>query len=166
MCGAPNARAGLKGVFAPVGSLCARHRPHAHQGQDQGRRVRTACCCRSASSSSPTSIPASSSSTPTPRSAAPRRTALGLDDAVIEVAITPNRPDCLGVRGIARDLAAAGLGKLKPGHGQAGQRRLSQSDPDQARVRQRERRRLPGLCRAAGARASRTGPRPTGCSAG
>ena len=31
---------------------------------------------------------------------------------MIEVAITPNRPDCLGVRGIARDLAAAGLGKL------------------------------------------------------
>jgi phenylalanyl-tRNA synthetase beta chain len=39
--------------------------------------------------------------------------ALGLDDAVFDVAITPNRPDCLGVRGIARDLAAAGLGKLK-----------------------------------------------------
>lgn len=36
-----------------------------------------------------------------------------LDDPVIEIAITPNRPDCLGVRGIARDLAAAGLGKLK-----------------------------------------------------
>ena len=34
------------------------------------------------------------------------------DDPVIEIAITPNRPDCLGVRGIARDLAAAGLGKL------------------------------------------------------
>ncbi len=31
---------------------------------------------------------------------------------MIEVAITPNRPDCLGVRGIARDLAAAGIGKL------------------------------------------------------
>jgi phenylalanyl-tRNA synthetase beta chain len=33
---------------------------------------------------------------------------------VIDVAITPNRPDCMGVYGIARDLAAAGLGKLKP----------------------------------------------------
>src|SRR5581483_4914753 len=43
----------------------------------------------------------------------PAAAALGLDDAMIEVAITPNRPDCLGVRGIARDLAAAGLGKLK-----------------------------------------------------
>ena len=38
----------------------------------------------------------------------------GLDDAVFDVAITPNRQDCMGVRGIARDLAAAGLGTLKP----------------------------------------------------
>src|SRR3546814_8457821 len=36
------------------------------------------------------------------------------DDPVIEIAITPNRGDCLGVRGVARDLAAAGLGTLKP----------------------------------------------------
>jgi len=34
-------------------------------------------------------------------------------DPVIEIAITPNRPDALGVHGIARDLAARGLGKLK-----------------------------------------------------
>ncbi len=38
---------------------------------------------------------------------------LGLADPVIEVKLTPNRPDCTGVRGIARDLAAAGMGKLK-----------------------------------------------------
>lgn len=38
----------------------------------------------------------------------------GLNDPVIEIAITPNRQDCLGVYGIARDLAAAGLGTLKP----------------------------------------------------
>ena len=38
----------------------------------------------------------------------------GLDDPVIEVSITPNRPDCLGVRGIARDLAAVGAATLKP----------------------------------------------------
>ncbi|MGH1367944.1 MAG: phenylalanine--tRNA ligase subunit beta [Maritimibacter sp.] len=35
-------------------------------------------------------------------------------DPVIEIAITPNRPDALGVRGVARDLAARGLGTLKP----------------------------------------------------
>ena len=39
---------------------------------------------------------------------------LGLSDPVIEIKLTPNRPDCTGVRGIARDLAAAGLGTLKP----------------------------------------------------
>ncbi|HLZ78426.1 MAG TPA: phenylalanine--tRNA ligase subunit beta [Sphingomonas sp.] len=38
----------------------------------------------------------------------------GLDDPLYDVAITPNRQDCMGVRGIARDLAAAGLGTLKP----------------------------------------------------
>ena len=38
----------------------------------------------------------------------------GLDDPVITIGITPNRADCLGVRGIARDLAASGFGKLKP----------------------------------------------------
>lgn len=39
---------------------------------------------------------------------------LGLDDVVIDISITPNRGDCLGVYGVARDLAATGIGKLKP----------------------------------------------------
>src|SRR5690606_35028073 len=38
-----------------------------------------------------------------------------LDDPVIEIGLTPNRPDCTGVYGIARDLAAAGLGTLRNG---------------------------------------------------
>ncbi len=37
----------------------------------------------------------------------------GLDDPIIEINVTPNRPDCLSVRGIARDLAATGIGNLK-----------------------------------------------------
>jgi phenylalanyl-tRNA synthetase beta chain len=41
-------------------------------------------------------------------------THMGLDDPVIEIDVTPNRPDCLGIRGIARDLAAKGMGILKP----------------------------------------------------
>ena len=45
---------------------------------------------------------------------APAVAVMGLDDTVFDIDITPNRGDCLGVRGIARDLAAAGLGKLKP----------------------------------------------------
>ena len=39
---------------------------------------------------------------------------LGIDDPIIEIEITPNRGDCLGVRGIARDLSAFGLGELIP----------------------------------------------------
>ena len=50
---------------------------------------------------------------------APAAEALGLDDPVIEIKVTPNRADCLGVHGIARDLAAAGLGTLKPFEGRA-----------------------------------------------
>src|SRR5690606_21526583 len=51
----------------------------------------------------------------------PRQAPIGMEFAaytragpVFEVAITPNRPDCMGVYGIARDLAAAGIGTLKP----------------------------------------------------
>jgi phenylalanyl-tRNA synthetase beta chain len=55
--------------------------------------------------SSPTIMTASSTCRPTRRGQSARR-ALGLDDPVIEIKVTPNRPDCLGVHGIARDLAA------------------------------------------------------------
>ena len=44
----------------------------------------------------------------------PAAEALGLDDPAIDIAITPNRPDALGIHGVARDLAAKGIGSLKP----------------------------------------------------
>jgi len=112
VCGAPNARAGLKGVFAPVGA----HIP----GLDL---TLTKAKIRGVESSgmllSERELELSQEHTGIIELAAdakvgsPAAAALGLADAVIEVAITPNRPDCLGVRGIARDLAAAGLGTLK-----------------------------------------------------
>ena len=43
----------------------------------------------------------------------PAPVALGLNDPVIDIGVTPNRGDCLGVRGVARDLAAVGIGNLK-----------------------------------------------------
>ena len=79
-------------------------------------------------------------------------TALGLDDAVIEVAITPNRPDCLGVRGIARDLAAAGLGKLKKDTVKPVKGSFPNPIPIELEFDKDDRRRLPSLRRAAGAR--------------
>src|SRR6186997_879074 len=112
VCGAPNAREGLKGVFARVGSYVpgialtltkAKIRGVESNGMLLSERELEL-------SDEHTGIIELSPDAKVGTAAAK---ALGLDDAVIEVAITPNRPDCLGVRGIARDLAAAGLGKLK-----------------------------------------------------
>ena len=111
VCGAPNARAGMKGVFAPVGSYVpgidltltkVKIRGVESFGMLLSERE------LELSDEHPGIIELD----PSAKLGSPAAAALGLDDAVIEVAITPNRPDCLGVRGIARDLAAAGLGKL------------------------------------------------------
>ena len=59
-------------------------------------------------------MPASSTCRRTRRSARATSHWAGLDDPVIEISVTPNRGDALSVRGVARDLAAAGLGTLKP----------------------------------------------------
>ncbi len=112
VCGAPNARAGLKGVFAPVGSIIpgggftltkAKIRGVESNGMLLSERELEL-------SDEHTGIIELDSNA---KVGSPAAAALGLDDAVFDVAITPNRPDCLGVRGLARDLAAAGLGKLK-----------------------------------------------------
>ena len=112
VCGAPNARAGMKGVFAPVGSYVpgidltltkAKIRGVESNGMLLSERELQL-------SDEHTGIIELDAGA---KIGSPAAAALGLDDAVIDVAITPNRPDCLGVRGIARDLAAAGLGKLK-----------------------------------------------------
>ncbi len=96
----------------------------------------------------------------------PAAAALGLDDAVIEIAVTPNRPDCLGVRGIARDLAAAGLGKLKkdttkPVKGGFANPIPIELDFDKENARPPARSSPGGSCGA-----SRTGRAPIGCSGG
>ena len=51
----------------------------------------------------------------------------GLDDPVIEINLTPNRPDCTSIHGIARDLAAAGLGTLKGDAVARGSRRTARA---------------------------------------
>ena len=67
----------------------------------------------------------------------------GLDDPVFDVDVTPNRQDCMGVRGIARDLAAAGLGTLKP----LAVPQIEGSFPCPVAGPDRGSRRLPGLLR-------------------
>ena len=113
VCGAPNAVAGLKGVFAPSGAyvpgIDLELKPVKIRGQDSfGMLLSERELEISDEHDGIIELPADS------KVGAPAAPALGLDDPVIEIAVTPNRPDCLGVRGIARDLAAAGLGSLKP----------------------------------------------------
>ena len=76
----------------------------------------------------------------------------GLDDPVIDVAVTPNRPDATGVAGIARDLAAAGLGTLKTPAPKPYRRRVRLPDQRPSRFRPRRQASLPGLRLAARAR--------------
>ena len=115
VCGAPNARSGMVGVFAPVGSyipgkdLRLEARP-VRGIVSAGMLVSEAELELSEEDSGIIELPAEMAERIGQRFA----DVMGLSDPVIEVKLTPNRPDCTGVRGIARDLAAAGLGKLKP----------------------------------------------------
>ena len=112
VCGAPNARAGMIGVFAPVGTTVPgtglELKPTAIRGvKSNGMLVSEREMGLSDAHEGIIELPE------TVRVGTPMAEVLGLDDPVIEIAITPNRPDCLGVGGVARDLAAAGLGTLK-----------------------------------------------------
>ena len=113
VCGAPNAHAGMKGVFAPPGT----HIPGTGVDLKKGviRGVESGgmlCSARELGlGEDHDGIIELPLDTPVGVSAA---SVLGVADPVIDVSITPNRGDCLGVRGIARDLAAAGYGALKP----------------------------------------------------
>ncbi|MEM8825958.1 MAG: phenylalanine--tRNA ligase subunit beta [Pseudomonadota bacterium] len=114
VCGAPNARAGMTGVFAPEGSYVpgtgltlkpTKIRGVASSGMMLSERELE---LSDEHDGIIDIVEAAEVGTSYAEVA-------GLDDPVIEVGITPNRQDCLGVHGIARDLAAAGLGTLKTG---------------------------------------------------
>ncbi len=113
VCGAPNARAGMKGVFAATGEhipgigitlKAAKIRGVESNGMLLSEREVGLSDDHEGIIELPDDAPIGQ----------PFAEVLGLDDPVIDVELTPNRPDCTGVRGIARDLAAAGLGTLKP----------------------------------------------------
>lgn len=113
VCGAPNARTGMKGVFAPAGCVIPGTGSALKAGTIRGEASNGMLLSEREMGLSDEhegiiDLPAEAQ---VGTSAA---AALGLQDSVFDVSITPNRGDCLGVRGIARDLAAAGLGRLKP----------------------------------------------------
>ena len=112
VCGAPNCRQGLKGIFAPVGVVIPYYNEELKVGKIRGVESFGMMCSEKElgvgeDHNGIIELPAN---TPIGRPAAE---ALDIDP-VIEINITPNRAECLGVRGVARDLAAAGLGTLKP----------------------------------------------------
>lgn len=112
VCGAPNCKQGLKGIFAPVGVVIPCYNEELKVGKIRGVESFGMMCSEKElgvgeDHNGIIELPAD---TPIGRPAAE---ALDIDP-VIEINITPNRAECLGVRGVARDLAAAGLGTLKP----------------------------------------------------
>ena len=115
VCGAPNAKTGMIGVFAPIGSYIPGTRITLEAKPvrgvvSQGMLVSERELELSDDHEGIIELAPELAGKVGQRYA----DVLGLADPVIEVKLTPNRPDCTGVRGIARDLAAAGLGKLKP----------------------------------------------------
>ncbi len=113
VCGAPNARAGMKGVFAAAGCHIpgtditlkkATIRGVESNGMLLSEREMGLSDDHAGIVELPEDAPVGALAVDV----------MGLSDPVFDVGITPNRGDCLGVRGIARDLAAAGLGELKP----------------------------------------------------
>lgn len=113
VCGAPNAREGLVGVFGPPGTYVpgpaftlkpAKIRDVESFGMMCSYRELELGEDHDGIIELPEDAPVGTSFADY----------AGLDDPVIEVSVTPNKQDCMGVRGIARDLAASGIGTLKP----------------------------------------------------
>jgi len=113
VCGAPNARAGLVGVFGGPGTYVPGSDFTLKKAAIRGVESNGMMC-----SARELQLGEDHDGIIELPSDAPVGTSFAdyadLDDAVFDVAITPNRQDCMGVRGIARDLAAAGIGTLKP----------------------------------------------------
>ena len=112
VCGAPNARTGMKSVFAPPGAYIPAKGITLTKGVIRGVESAGMLCSGaelelSSDHDGILDLPAD----------APVGTLYaqwaGLDDPLIEINLTPNRPDAAGVLGVARDLDAAGLGQLK-----------------------------------------------------
>jgi phenylalanyl-tRNA synthetase beta chain len=113
VCGAPNARTGMKAVFAPEGSVIPVTGEVLKKAVIRGvPSVGMLCSMRELKLGDEhdgiIELPADT------EVGTPAVVALGLEGPVIEIKLTPDRSDCFGVAGIARDLAAAGLGRLVP----------------------------------------------------
>jgi phenylalanyl-tRNA synthetase beta chain len=112
VCGAPNARAGMKSVFAAPGTTIPGKKITLGKGVIRGVESHGMLCSGAELEVSDDHDGILDLPEAAPVGAAYAAWAL-LDDPVIEINLLPNRPDAAGIDGIARDLAAAGLGRLK-----------------------------------------------------
>ena len=112
VCGAPNARAGMLSVFAPPGTYVPGKDITLSVGNIRGVESRGMLCSGAelGLGDDHDGILDLAQDAPV---GTPYALWAGLDDPVIEINLTPNRPDCASVLGIARDLAATGIGALK-----------------------------------------------------
>jgi len=112
VCGAPNARAGIKIVLARPGDVMPDSGEALKKGMIRGVESQGMICAvdELGIGDEHEGILELGADAPVGGSFASYS---GYDDPVIEINLTPNRPDCAGIWGIARDLAAAGLGNLK-----------------------------------------------------
>src|SRR5471032_2450079 len=111
VCGAPNARAGLVSVFSPPGTFIPGKNITLGVGTIRGVESRGMLCSAAELQISEDHDGIMELPADAPLGAGYAEWA-GLGDAVFEINLTPNRQDCTGVHGIARDLAAADMGKL------------------------------------------------------
>ena len=113
VCGAPNARTGIKGIIALPGAYIPGTKITLETGVIRGSESQGMLCSERELliSDEHNGIIEVDDKWAI---GTPATVALGLDDPMIYVKVTPNRPDALGIHGIARDLAAKGLGTLKP----------------------------------------------------
>ena len=112
VCGAPNARAGMLGVFGPAGATVPSNGMVLKVAAIRGVESNGMMCSIAELELGDDHDGIIELAGDAPVGAGYADWA-GLDDPVIDVSVTPNRQDCMGVRGIARDLAAAGLGTLR-----------------------------------------------------
>ena len=113
VCGAPNAKSGLLTVYAPPGSIIPKNQMKLSVSKIRGITSYGMLCSESELQLSNESDGIIELKNDKYASQVGDKYFKNTSEKVIDLSITPNRPDCLGVRGIARDLSAAGAGKLK-----------------------------------------------------
>ena len=113
VCGAPNAKEGLLTIYAPPGAIIPKNQMKLEVSKIRGVTSYGMLCSESELNLSDESEGITELSNTKYNTKIGKNYFLKSNLKVIDISITPNRADCLGVRGIARDLSAAGSGKLK-----------------------------------------------------